>query len=247
VVITFVGEIVPQAYFSRHALKMASLLAPLLRFYQILLFPVAKPVAKILDLWLGPEGILLFKERDLKAVIKRHIETDESDVDWLEGTGALNFLTIDDLYVTQEGEPVDPRSVVSLPQDRGLPVFPQFQKSASDPFLKQIESSGKKWVIITDSSDKPVFVLDADGFIRKALFDERPFSPYAYCHRPIIVKDVKAKLGDVILQLQEPHQIDGEGVIDHDIILVWGEEKRVITGADILGRLLQGVAGLSLD
>lgn len=244
VVITFIGEIIPQAYFSRHALKMASLLAPLLRFYQILLYPVAKPVAKVLDLWLGPEGILFFKERDLKEIIKKHIETDESDVDHVEGIGALNFLTLDDLYVVQEGEPIDPRSIVSLPTDKGLPVFPPFQKSPLDPFLKQIELSGKKWVIITDDEGKPIVVLDSDGFIRRALFDESRFSPYAFCHRPVIIKDVKTKLGDVILQLKIPHQINDVGVIDHDIILVWGPEKRVITGADILGRLLQGVAGL---
>jgi len=30
--------------------------------------------------------------------------------------------------------------------------------------------------------------------------------------------------------------------IDHDVILVWSNEKRVITGADILGRLLRGIA-----
>lgn len=247
VVITFFGEIVPQAYFSRHALKMASLLAPLLRFYQILLYPVAKPVANVLDLWLGPEGVRFFKERDLKEVIKKHVEADESDVDHLEGIGALNFLTLDDLYVTQEGEPIDPRSIVSLPTDKGLPVFPEFQRSASDPFLKQIELSGKKWVIITDDAGKPVVVLDSDGFIRKTLFDETRFSPYNYCHRPVIIRDVKTKLGDVILQLKTSHQVDDIGVIDHDIILVWGPEKRVITGADILGRLLQGVAGLPLN
>jgi len=34
IVITFAGEILPQAYFSRRALQMASLLAPVLRFYQ---------------------------------------------------------------------------------------------------------------------------------------------------------------------------------------------------------------------
>ena len=31
-------------------------------------------MAKILDLWLGPEGIRFFKEQDLKEVIKKHIE-----------------------------------------------------------------------------------------------------------------------------------------------------------------------------
>ena len=57
ILITLVGEIIPQAYFSRNALKMASFLSPVLRFYQIVLYPVAKPTAKILDKCLGPEGI----------------------------------------------------------------------------------------------------------------------------------------------------------------------------------------------
>jgi len=60
VVITFFGEIMPQAYFSRNALKMASLLSPVLKFYQIILFPVAKPSALLLDSWLGKESVQYF-------------------------------------------------------------------------------------------------------------------------------------------------------------------------------------------
>ena len=30
-------------------------------------------------------------------------------------------------------------------------------------------------------------------------------------------------------------------IIDQDVILLWGENKRVITGADVLGRLLRGI------
>ena len=47
VLITFLGEIIPQAYFSRHALKAASLLSPALRVYQIVLFPVSKPTVGV--------------------------------------------------------------------------------------------------------------------------------------------------------------------------------------------------------
>ena len=43
VVITIFGEIIPQAWFSRHALRVASQLAPVIRFYQIVLYPVARP------------------------------------------------------------------------------------------------------------------------------------------------------------------------------------------------------------
>ena len=71
--ITFLGEIIPQAYFSRHALKMASILSPVLRLYQIVLFPFAKPSALLLDKWLGEESIQYFKEQSLKQLIQKHI------------------------------------------------------------------------------------------------------------------------------------------------------------------------------
>ena len=51
--ITCFGEIAPQAYFSRNALTLGAKLTPVVRFYQILLYPVAKPTALILDWWLG--------------------------------------------------------------------------------------------------------------------------------------------------------------------------------------------------
>jgi AcrR family transcriptional regulator len=35
--------------------------------------------------------------------------------------------------------------------------------------------------------------------------------------------------------------IDDDDVIDNDIILFWGSQKRIITGSDILGRLMRGI------
>ena len=32
-------------------------------------------------------------------------------------------------------------------------------------------------------------------------------------------------------------------IIDNDLILCWNNERRIITGADLLGRLLRGIAG----
>ena len=61
------------------------------------------------------KAFAIFGERDLRTVIRKHIEAEETDVDRLEGIGALNFLALDDIAVTQEGEHVDPNSVISLP------------------------------------------------------------------------------------------------------------------------------------
>ena len=238
--ITFLGEIVPQAYFSRHALKMASALAPVLRFYQILLYPVAKPSAKFLDIWLGREGIQYYKEKALKQLILEHVHGDV-DVDHIEGIGAINFLSIDDLLAEQEGEPIDPESVISLNFQKEKPLFPKIKKSNDDLFVQKIHQSKKKWVIITDEKRRPKCVLDADGFLRSVLLDKSPADPEEFTHIPIIITDSKIPLGQVLklLEVEPKHQEDD--VIDNDIILVWDEKKHIITGADILGRLFRGI------
>jgi metal transporter CNNM len=239
--ITLIGEIVPQAYFSRHAMRTASFLAPVLRIYQVLLYPVAKPTALLLDKWLGPEAIRYFQERDLRELIKMHIESSSTEIDLVEGIGALNFLAIDDLGVVNEGEIIEPRSIITLRFEGKKPIFPTIEPSPNDKFLKLINSSGKKWIIITDSDNEPKAVLDSDGFIRDALFSHHDFNPYFHCHRPIIIRDPHTNLGETILRLKVYPARSDDDVIDEDIILLWSKSKRVITGSDILGRLLRGI------
>lgn len=240
--ITFFGEISPQAYFSRHAMRLGSLLSPVIRAYQFLLFPLAKPTALVLDWWLGEEGIKYFKESDLRTVIHKHIESNESDVGRLEGVGALNFLALDDVLVSQEGEVADPASIIELPKQDNLPIFPGFRRSPEDPFLKLIDRAGKKWIIIVDESSTPYMVLNANAFLRNALFSEQLPDPITFCHRPILVTDTGTLLGKVLSHLTVHPVSESDDVIDEDLILVWGDERRVITGTDILGRLLRGIS-----
>jgi len=240
VLITLFGEIIPQAYFSRNSLRMASLLAPLLRGYQFLLFPVAKPTALLLDWWLGKESAQFFHEHVIRDMLIRHLEAEDSDVGIVEGMGALNFLEIDDLAATDEGERVDPNSIVAMDTDIDLPRFPTFTADRSDPFLKQINASGKKWVILTDRNNDPKLLLDSDEFLRQALFEPATAKPYDYCHRPIILRDGKTSLGDVIRLIRRGRR-DQHGVMEHDVVLIWGKEPRIITGADLLDRLLHGI------
>jgi len=240
--ITIFGEIIPQAYFSRNAMKMASLLAPLLRFYQIVLYPVARPSALLLDAWLGKEAIQYYRESELKDIILHHLKAEESEMEHAEAMGALNFLSIDDLPVEDEGVPVDLRSVISLPVENGDLVFPDFQGSIQDEFLCTIERSGKPWAILTDPDGSPKQVMDVDGFLRHALFHRHETKPQAFCHKPIVVRDRKQTLGDVILQLRLDRAAVDDEMISNDVIIVWDESPRIITGADLLGRLMQGIA-----
>lgn len=237
--ITLFGEIAPQAYFSRHALRMGSLMSPLLRVYQVLLYPLAKPSALLLDAWLGREGVDYVPEAELEEVLRQHVAAPESDIGPVEGQGAINFLALDDVLVGDEGQAVDPASVLRLPFVDGHPLFPEYAASADDPFLASVQASGKSWVLLASPEGAPTHALDADGFLRAALFEPRTAEPRRFCHRPITVRDRHADLGATLSELEaEP----GDDVIERDLIVLWGEEKRIITGTDILGRLLRGIA-----
>ena len=240
--ITIFGEIVPQAYFSRHAMRVGAMLAPFLRFYQYVFYVVAKPTALFLDAWLGPEGIAYLRERDLRAMIEKHMHAEEADLKRGEGLGALNFLELDDLSVSDEGEPIDPESVIPLPVHVDLPLFPPFEARPDDPFVRRVQQSGHKWAVLTDEDGEPLLVLDCDAFVRGVFLSGSAYNAYDACHRPIIVTDPQTPVGDVLPALAVRPEHPGDDVIDHDLILLWGTERRIITGADLLGRLLRGIA-----
>ena len=250
VFITIFGEILPQAYFSRNALRMASLLSPILRFYQFLLYPVARPCAVVLDLWLGKEGIDYLREKELLSMIRAHMEADDAELDHIEGRGALNFLTIDEIKVTEEGEPVDANSIIRLPTKVDLPLIPEVKRDVSDPFLQLVNASGHHWVVLADESGNPQLLLDADAALRAALLDrEKPYDIYNYCRRPLVIRDTNKTIGEVISYLKSiPASSEADdSAIDYDAVLIWGDNPRIITGADILGKLLKGIAARPLS
>lgn len=243
VVITLFGEILPQAYFSRNALRMTARFLPFLKFWRAALFILAKPTALLLDWWLGVEGISYLRERDVRSLVTRAAASG-GDIGRLEAIGVQNFLDLDDLRMSEEGEIVHSDSIISLPLESGRCRLPAFSHSPHDPFLRKVNASGKKWIIVTDPAGEPVFVLDSHHFLRDALFD-RPNTTYPACwHRPVIVRDPQIKLGDVIGSLRVVQERPDDDVIDDDLILLWSTQKRIITGSDLLGRLLRGIASV---
>lgn len=244
-VITLGGEIAPQAYFSRNALRMASALAPLIRFYQLLLYVIAKPSALLLDLWLGREGMQYFRERELRHLIHKHIDSSDSEVDAVEGIGALNFLAIDDVPVAREGEEILPESIFPLPVAQGRPRFfadvaaPQ---EAQQAFALQVSATRCHWIILVDAHNSPALALDADAYLR-AVFtaDGVVVDPLLFCHRPVVVSDPYIRLGSVIALFKADAPAQSDLPLKQDVILLWGQQRRIITGSDILGRLFKGI------
>lgn len=241
VVITIFAEIIPQSYFSRNALEMSSRLAPLLRFYQIVFYPVAKPTALVLDRWLGGDMVRYFREKDLRQLIKIHMDSSESDIAKVEGQGALNFLDIDDVPMFQEGEDIDPDSIIEIEFKGRAPVFPEIKRDINDPFLKKVNKSGKSWIVLIDGEQEPRLVFKSDEFTRDALFGKGDFKPTHHCHRPIVITDSSKKLGNILRMFKAKPGKAEDDILEDDVILLWNGYRRLVTGPDILGRLLRGI------
>ena len=241
--ITLFGEIVPQAYFSRHGIRVGALLAPVIRFYQVVLFVVAKPTALILDGWIGPEGPTYLRERDMEILLQKHVREEDSEIGETEGRGALNFLNLDDRLLEEEGNEIAPESVFSFPAKLDLPEIPAPDGPGGPEFIEAVTRSRHKWAVITDELERPRLVLESDGYLREVLSGRRDVDVYTHCHRPIVVTDENVTLDEVLDQFVVDAEHLDDRVIDRDVVIFWTRRiRRIITGADILGRLLQGIA-----
>lgn len=238
VAITLFGEILPQAYFSRHALVVGYYLSPLMTFYQYLLYPVSKPSSMVLDYLLGKEAFHYFREPDLKEFIREHMDAHQTDIGRIEGIGALNFLTIDDLEVAGTGVLLDPESVIALPEERNEVQFPKISEGVGDPFIQKLLQPDKKWIVLTDQSNEPQYLLNKLRFLTDFLKGEDETRLEEYCHEPVIIRNRERVLGKVLNQMIED---DSPGSSIHqDVILLWDDPPKIVTGSDILRRLLRG-------
>lgn len=240
VIITAIGEIAPQAYFSRNALNAVSLLAPILRLYRTVLWPVAKPTALLLDAWVGTEAVPWFRERELHNILQYHAANAGSEVGRIEAIGATNFLALDDLVFAHQGTPLHPDSIVTLPFQGPHPVFPQFAASPADPFMRKLGASGRKWIVLVSDDLQPRLLLNAHAMLRDVLMTGTDIAAEGYCHAPAIVTDPQETLDRGLDALASLRQCPGK---TETVILLWSaDNKRILTGTDVLRCLLSGMA-----
>lgn len=241
--ITFFGEIIPQAYFSRHAMKVGALLSPVIRFYQIVLYIVAKPCALILDGWIGPEGPTFFRERDIEIILEKHIREIDSEISANEGRGALNFLDLDDREIIDEGSELEPGTIYEFPAKLDLPELPSPSSSEGQELINQLKHHPCMWAVVVGSRGMPQLVINTRDYLSALYAKGEATDIYDYSHRPIVVSSpdvtLDSVLGEFVVEAEDQHDL----VVDRDVVLYWTDDlKRIITGADIFGRLLKGIA-----
>lgn len=116
ILITIFGEIAPQAVFSRFAMTMGASTAWFIEIVMFVMYPVAAPLAYILDLALGEELPTIYSRKELVNILQEHgkhleIRSDEERI----ARGALTF------GEKQIEEVMTPRSMVKgIEQDQVL-------------------------------------------------------------------------------------------------------------------------------
>jgi metal transporter CNNM len=106
--IVIFGEIIPQAIFTRFALKFGSRFVWIVRIFIFLTFPVSAPLAWVLTKLLGTEQPTIWKKQEIKEIIKEHEDSPASLIDKEEERILLGALSFSDKTAKQV---MTPRSV----------------------------------------------------------------------------------------------------------------------------------------
>ncbi|EEC46766.1 predicted protein, partial [Phaeodactylum tricornutum CCAP 1055/1] len=90
--IVIFGEIIPQAACSRYALLIGSKTVPLVRVILVLFYPIAAPLAYMLDKLLGAELATIYSSAELMKLLQIHVENEAMDQDTAVAMrGALKY------------------------------------------------------------------------------------------------------------------------------------------------------------
>jgi len=232
--ITIMGEIIPQAYLSRNAMKAAAVLSPVIRFYQVILFPLSKPTAMILDRWLGKEAIKYIPEEDIKALIKFQMDKEEeTNISKIESKGIINFLELDKVAIGNLGNVIESTSVIQINTENVEVQFPELNTIEFESIVKKINNSSKKWIIITNNNDQPLYVLNSLDFAKDLAKNIEVSSLLDYCHKPLVYKSGSHTFHYVMETLHKELS---------KVVLVWQEnDRRIITNRDALRLILKGI------
>jgi metal transporter CNNM len=101
------GEALPQAIFTRHALKFTAIFAPLLQLMIIITYPVSKPLQLLIDRMLGKAPNELESRRELGIIISEHAlskrsELDEDEIEIIRGALSLSQKRVRDIMLPIE-------------------------------------------------------------------------------------------------------------------------------------------------
>ncbi len=140
------GEIIPQAVFSRFALTLGSNTVWLVRIFIFLLYPIAFPLAWMLNKALGEELGTIWDKKEIEEIIRYHEDADDSEIDEDEERILLGALAFSDMTALQVATPrtvsfllsqetvIDEAFIQNI-KDRGFSRIPVYQNDNEDDLI----------------------------------------------------------------------------------------------------------------
>ncbi|GAA5903567.1 uncharacterized protein JCM6883_005044 [Sporobolomyces salmoneus] len=113
--IVIFGEIAPQSVCARYGLRIGAATAPFVLALMYLEFPIAYPIAKLLDYLLGEETGTLYKKAELKTFVGLHRQFGEETLSEDEATIISSVLDLNDKSVEDIMTPLE--DIYSLASD----------------------------------------------------------------------------------------------------------------------------------
>jgi metal transporter CNNM len=81
IIVVLFGEILPMAYLRKYGLEVTAALASILNKMILVFSPVAKPLGRALDNWLGEEGPSIYSKEELYKILEEHKVSKYSDIE----------------------------------------------------------------------------------------------------------------------------------------------------------------------
>ncbi|GAA5974567.1 hypothetical protein JCM21900_001746 [Sporobolomyces salmonicolor] len=116
--IVIFGEIIPQSVCARYGLRIGAFAAPFVLALMYFEYPIAYPIAKLLDYLLGEEQGTLYKKAELKTFVGLHRQFGEETLNDDEATIISSVLELNDKSVASIMTPLE--DIYSLSSDTKL-------------------------------------------------------------------------------------------------------------------------------
>jgi CBS domain containing-hemolysin-like protein len=161
--IVILGEILPQALFTRNSLAFCARLVPLLRLMVFMTYPASKPVQLLLDKLFSSQKRQLESRHELGIMINEHLtnntsELDEDEVEIIKGALQLSEKRVRDIMTPIE-------SVYWLTPDRIV----------SDKVIDELKANGYSRVPVLNRRKTQCFGLLLMKDLVDIDFDEREY------------------------------------------------------------------------
>lgn len=218
ILITFFGEILPQAFLYKNGLKFGAQLSPYITIFMQIMRPLAGPIGRALDRAIGKDAPNIYSTDELVKILEEHERSEDSDIEADEIEIVRNAINFGDKLVRNV---MTPKSVVTaVEQDEVL----------SPALLKELHESGH--------SRFPVYVENLDTIIGtlflRDLVDSKKHS-----------KTAKAAMDKQVYFVKEDHALDHAlnaflRTKWHLFIVVneFGETLGIITIEDIIEEIM---------